>query len=469
MGKLRGVTPNRWSPRGEAVADIRGERQPLHIWQGIVGETCDVAVDRVGQNRAYGRWLGSRQPHPTRVEPVDNRSDSCAWLHMNTEGQEAAHRTLVRTALDDTDLHDVQLGSWTPCPDGLTNFRYVVKVGFDLNINGRLRMGAWARHTRKITPIPQCTAAAPVLRKVMASLAHHSINMGFRPYDPETDEGVLRAAVLRASRSTGQVLVTLVVGRRPRALADLAEVLGRQCPEIAGIWVHINADEGNAIFGRDEDGEIRSLPLIGRDTVEETLGPVTYLIGPGDFFQTNPSTAEVLYDHVMDKLAPTSEDALVDLYCGVGGMALQAAARGAFVVGIEELGGAVERARVAAHRNKLSARFTAGRVSEIVPQIAEQLAANAPLVTVNPARRGLEEGVVDTLLTLRPRRIAYVSCNARALARDLAQFRERGMQIRTVDLFDMFPHTPHVETVTILEPAEAPTATRRPPRRKVIR
>ena len=124
---------------------------------------------------------------------------------------------------------------------------------------------------------------------------------------------------------------------------------------------------------------------------------------------------------------------------------------------------------MAAHRNKLSARFTAGRVGEVVPQLVEQMAANAPLVTVNPARRGLEDGVVDTILSLRPKRIAYVSCNARALARDLALFKERGMRIGPVDLFDMFPNTPHVETLTVLEPAEAPTATRRPPRRKVIR
>lgn len=472
MPKLRDVTPTRWSPRGEAIADIPGERQPLLVWQGIVGEAGDVELGYVGKHQAFGHWVHSRGPDPHRAHPPCPRytkCGGCAWMHLDDDGQEAGRRWLVRQALDEQGLSDVELGQWTPSPDGLAGFRHVVKVGFDISPKGTLRMGAWGRRTREVVPIPKCDVAAPVLQKVMASLAHHAIGMRFRPYDPHTDQGTLRAAVLRASRSTGQVIVTLVAGRRTRALQELAEILGQQCPEIAGIWLHLNADEGNAIFGRDEEGEIRTMPLAGRDTIEETLGDVTYQVGPGDFFQTNPGTAEALYARVMELLAPGPDDALVDLYCGVGGMALQAAARGAFVTGVEEIAGAVERARAAAHQNKLSARFTVGRVADVVPQLAENLAASAPLVTVNPARRGLEEGVVDHILALRPRRIAYVSCNAKALARDLVLFRERGFRIGAIDLFDMFPNTPHVETLTVLEPADAPTSTRRPPRRKVVR
>ncbi|MFT4622122.1 MAG: 23S rRNA (uracil1939-C5)-methyltransferase [Myxococcota bacterium] len=472
MGKLRGLEPFRWSPKGEAVASVPGERRPLHVWEGIVGEVGDVELGYVGQHQAFGNWVHASRPHPHRVHPICPRytkCGGCAWMHMNAEGQEAGRRTLVRAALDESGLDDVELGTWTPSPHGLVGFRHVVKVGFDIAPSGKLRMGAWGRRTREVVPIPKCDVAAPVLRKVMASLAHHSIDLRLRPYDPETDRGVIRAAVLRASRSTGEVLVTLVAGRRTRELSDLAEIMARQCPEIVGVWLHMNGEPGNAIYARGEDGTIGISPLTGRDHIQETLGEVTYLIGPGDFFQTNPSVAQVLYERVMDRLDPGPDDSVIDLYCGVGGLALQAAARGAFVTGIEEVAGAVERARAAAHLNGLRARFTVGEVHEELPVLAAQVADTSPLVMVNPARRGLEPGVVESILTLKPRRIAYVSCNAGALARDLALFREHGFKIGPVDMFDMFPNTPHVETLTVLEPLVAPTATRRPPRRRLVR
>src|SRR5690606_21306208 len=258
------------------------------------------------------------------VAPPCDRYDACGGcplMHVDEAGQHAAHRALVAAALEAEGQGDVPLGAVHASPSGLADFRHVVKVGFGRTGDGRLKMGAWGRNTREIVPVPKCVVAAPVLNKVMVSLAHHAIELGVEGYDPYTERGVLRSAVLRASRATGEVLITLVAARRHPKLGELAEEVARGCNEVAGVWLQLDAEPGNAICTRDEHGRVGVLPILGKESIEERLGEVTYRVGPGDFFQTHPAMAEVLYRRTIDRLDPGADDTVVDLYCGVGGLA----------------------------------------------------------------------------------------------------------------------------------------------------
>jgi len=450
--------------------------RPLLIWQGIVGELARVRVQHEGQHQRSGYWMEAKEDHPSRVRPPCEKYVACGGcpvMHLNAAGQEEARRALVRDALGSVGLSEVPLGTWTPSPDGFKDFRHVVKLGAGYSDHGHIRVGAWGRRSRRVVPIPKCPVAAPILRRTMASIAHHVIDLGLRPYDPEAEEGVLRCAVLRTSRSTGAVLITLVVGRRVRALRDLADRLTEEVSDVAGVWVHINPSPGNAILEWDEDGLIGVIPLVGQGTIEETLGGVTYRIGPTDFFQTNPAVAELLYQRTVERLDLAPNVPVIDLYCGVGGLALQVASKTNWVIGVEEGQGAVTRAREAARRNGLEARFIAGRVREVLPDLRKQLAGTRPVVVVNPARRGLEDGVVEEILALRPRQIGYISCNPRAMARDLAALQEAGFQVGEVDLFDMFPNTAHLECLVTVQARDADDlpkeASPRRARRRVVR
>ncbi|MEZ4240599.1 MAG: 23S rRNA (uracil(1939)-C(5))-methyltransferase RlmD [Myxococcota bacterium] len=470
MARTVTVTPQRWLPRGEAEVVVPG-RIPLVVWGGIPGEASRVRLGHQGANQAHGEWASSDQPDPHRVEPICEKyrpCGGCPLMHLDADGQDLARRALVRKALDDAGLDDVPLAPSTPSPDGLTGFRYVVKVGFGVSpMTGRARIGAWARHTREIVPIPDCHVAAPILRKTMVSLAHHTLQLGIQPY--ENGRGVLRSAVLRASRTTGEVLVTLVAARRDKALQDLAEELGRGVSAVVGVWLHLNDGPGNAIFARDDQGVVGTLPLAGREWIEERLNDLVYRVGPGDFFQTNPSVAEVLYARTVERLALTEGEALVDLYCGVGGITLLAARQTGFALGVEEIEGAVTRAREAARMNRVPAEFTTGKVVDVLQQIAPRFQGTGPCVVVDPSRRGLEPGVIEAIGGLQPRAIAYVSCNPTAMGRDLAQLRAAGYALDEVDVFDMFPNTSHVECLTIARPEGGAVAQRRAPRRKLAR
>lgn len=469
MNEEARLIPDRWHARGEAVADREG-RQWV-VWQGIPGEPCVARHVGGGAHAEHFRFVDTPKPHPTRVTPPCDRVNQCGGcpiMHLNAEGQERMRRSVVRKALDEAGLNEVEVGHFHANRDGLADFRHVVKVGFGRSERGNLRVGAWGRYDRRIVAIPDCNVAAPVLRKAMNALAHHTIELDIRPYDVDADNGVLRAAILRASRTTGEVLITLVAGRRIPLLDELAERLGLMS-EVAGVWLHLNSEPGNAILHRDEDGEVGMRPLVGRAYIEERIGEITYRIGPADFFQTNPGMAEQLYARTLSRLALKQGDPFVDLYCGVGGLALQAAKTTGWALGVEEIASAVTSARETARRHELPAQFVPGRVEDALTDMQRRLAGMAPIVAVNPARRGLEPGVVDQILSLAPRRIAYVSCNPAALARDLALFAAGGMNIGTVEMFDMFPNTAHVECLVVLEASEPVAAERRAPRRKVVR
>lgn len=462
------VVPRWWTRRGEAM--VPGDQKSLAVWAGIPGEDAFVRVEHEGQHIDVGTWLRARKPHPNRVTPPCDKywtCGGCAFMHMDMPGQRDARREVVRHAFERAQL-DVRVSEVVPCPDGEEGYRHVVKVGVGYSDKGRLRVGAWGKRTRRIVPIPDCLAATDPLRKVMKSFAHHVIDLDIRPFEPEKDAGVLRSAAFRRSRSTGEVLITLVAGRRPFILNDLAEALAGN-PEVVGVWLHLNSEPGNAMYHPDEDGVIGVRPLIGKAWIEETLGPVTYRIGPVDFFQTNPSTAEGMYARTIEALALKKGTPFLDLYCGVGGLALQAASITGWAMGVEGVHSAIESARATARRHGLDAEFQAGRVEELLPDLARRFADMRPVVSVNPARRGLEPGVVHGITSLNPARVAYISCNPEALARDVGLFMEHGFIPGEVTLFDMFPNTQHVEAMVILESPDATPAGKRSPRRRAVR
>jgi len=462
------VTPERWNFRGEAVIDSGPQR--LLVWQGIPGEEGKVRILHQGRNQDRGRWIRSKKPHPRRVEPACDRytpCGGCPLMHLDNQGQHRVHRYMVRRALEEAGI-TAEVDEVVAAPEAVS-FRHVIKVGFGYSDIGRPRMGAFGRDSRTVVPIPKCHVATPELREVMKILAHYFIELDIRPFVPERG-GLLRYAVMRQSAHTKEVLVTLIAAKNNRLLRDLASALEENCAFVAGVHMHLNAAPGNAIFDRDEQGAVGTSRLAGRTMIVERIADVDYRVGPGDFFQTHPAMADRLYRDVIQISGAANEVPVVDLYSGVGGFALALAPKTGWALGVESVEGAVLRARESASANAVAAEFTHGEVLDVLPDLARRLKGRRPLVLVNPARRGLEDGVISGVLALEPRKLVYVSCNPQALGRDLRVFVDEGWTIDLVRPYDMFPNTAHVEVVCALTPPGGGTApTARAPRRKLVR
>jgi tRNA/tmRNA/rRNA uracil-C5-methylase (TrmA/RlmC/RlmD family) len=233
---------------------------------------------------------------------------------------------------------------------------------------------------------------------------------------------------VRRSRHTGETLATVVATHEDPALVAWAAAL-----PAGGVHLHLHRGAGDGIF--DPAGPIRHIR--GCVTVEERAGDAIVEVGPADFFQTNPATAQRLWASL-----PRPSGPLVDLYCGIGAVGLAVGATR--IWGAEENPRSVERARHNAARNGVDATYVSACVAD----------ADVPwrdaMVVVNPPRKGLEPGAIERIVALRPAPLVYVSCHPTALARDLARLVAEGLSVQSVVPFDMFPNTPHVETVAVL-------------------
>jgi len=460
--------PNRWLPKGEVLCERRGN--PLVVWSGIPGERAVVRVVHRGRSQDYGLFVHADEPDPQRVEPPCNRYSvcgGCPLMHLTPVGQERARRSLVRSALDAEGLRGVSLGTFHPSPDGQEGIQHEARLGFGYSDQGHVRVGARGRRDRRLVPIPRCNVLVPPLRHVMVALAHHTIQRSVRPWVDETGAGVLREVILRMSRTTGEVLMTLVAARGIRELRGLAEDVAGQVSSVTGVWLHLNSEPGDKLFSPAEDGTVPARPLLGKETIEERIGGVTYTIGPVDSFHSNPAMEEVRYARALERCALAPEVPVVVLHTGIGGMTLQVAGRSSWVVGVEE--NSVARARENGRRQGLGAEFAIGPLPDVLSDLRRRLGGRSPVVVATPARRGLGMAVVEGILALGARRVVYLSGNPRGMARDLAAFQRAGQRIGEVEMFDAFPNTSRVQCLATVEGGPIEAATGRAPRRKVVR
>jgi len=313
-------------------------------------------------------------------------------------------------------------------------------------------LGLHARgHYHKVLDVQACDIAFPEAGALLASARRSARAHGLTPWDLRSRSGLLRHLVLRKSWASGEILASVVTtAEDPERMASWAEDLLARHPELTTLVQVVNPGVAMVASG--------TLARVFRGTgrIVERLDGLDFSISAESFFQTNTPQAERLVELVRTWGAPRPGDTVFDLYCGCGvfALSLARAAGAGSVVGFELVGAAVEDARANAGRNGLQdVRFVAGDLAlTLVPEQLALRGLGAPaVVVVDPPRAGLHARVVDSLRVLAPRRIVYVSCNPQAAVRDLELLGVGGLRVRRVQPVDLFPHTPHLECVFLLE------------------
>ena len=316
--------------------------------------------------------------------------------------------------------------SFTSTPDG-------VDLGFH-------RAGRWD----EVIGIDVCLLTTDVGNAIRVAVRDWAREEGLEPYGQEAGTGYLRHLVVREGRNTGQALVVLVTAPGERFEAGyLVDVL-RRFPEVRSIHWAIN----------DTPAEQTNLPtklLWGEEAIEEEILGLRFRIRPSAFLQTNTEMAERLYELATEYAALTGTENVYDLYCGTGTIGLSLAGRAASVWGLEISEEAVACAIENAELNGIgNASFFAGNVGQTVEELREE-AGEPDVVIVDPPRAGLAGKALRRTGALGASRVVYVSCNPTTLASDLQVLRdEYGYQLERCRPVDMFPHTPHVESVSTL-------------------
>jgi len=422
------VTPTHFAANGEAEVPKGDLGLPMRLVGAIPGEEAEVKVLRRGGNFVHARWVSSPVLSADRVDAGCEHVEACGgcpWLHVSRTRAHAERASRVSAVFASAGVHVDVHAVPAPRNDG----RHVVKFAAqDMGTRG-VRLGAYQPHSHEVMRIPGCIALAPKLRALTRL-----------PLLP-VPAGIIRHLVARQSSWDGAVLATLVVRDDHPTLHALEAVFRRA--GVDGLAIHRNTRPGDAIL--DPAGptvHAWGVPRL-REWVYHDGGPVTVDVGPTDFFQTNPAVARQLWADL-----PDPGDTLVDLYCGVGAVAfaLHARTRAAAVFGVEESPGAIERAKATAARLGGDFTFAAGAAGTV--PIPDRF--TGATVVLNPPRKGTGELVRAQVEALAPARIVQISCHPEPLAKDLAHWLSRGWHVETARVYEMFPGTPHVETVVVL-------------------
>ena len=369
----------------------------------------------------------------------------CPLIDLPYPEQLVRKRALVRTAFAKFPaLKDVVIPEVVPSPRRL-GYRARVKLVVRKN-SGAIATGLYVPQSHRVMDISSCPVHPRRVNQVLEYLKFRAQELGIVPYDERDDSGDLRYVDFRYSFARQEVSVTLV-SRHP-VLPEgekLARALQRKFSFVTGVILNINENRGNVIWGAV------NRMLSGRETLLEQIGGLKLVYPAGVFSQSNPHTAQKLYDHVVELSRLTGDENVLDLYCGVGPISLNLARGARQVWGIDDNEAGIVTAKQNARRNGVgNCRFFAGDAAAKIGELRGQLTA-LDLIVVNPPRKGLQAAALTAVLDLSAAKLIYVSCEPASLARDLEKFVGAGYGIKTVQPFDMFPQTAEVENVVLLQ------------------
>jgi 23S rRNA (uracil1939-C5)-methyltransferase len=431
---------------GNGVARLNGF--VVFVRHGLPGDTVRARVTKVKRGFAEAIAEDVVVPGAPRVEAPCAHYPACGGCRFQDlayEEQVAQKEAQVRDAL-------VRLGGFTepplePIVPAASVFHYRNKLEYSFApgsegvVLGFHRAGRWD----EVLDVERCWLTTDLGNAIRNAVKAWAREERLEPYDQETQTGYLRHLVVREGRNTGQVLVQLVTAPGERFDSGYFVDVLRRFPEVRSVHWAVN----------DTPAEVTNLPtrlLWGEEAIEEELCGLRFRVRPGAFLQTNTEMAERLYALAREYAALTGGETVYDLYCGTGTIGLTLAPDALTVWGVEVSEESVACAIENAEFNGIgNAAFFAGNVGQSLEELQER-AGPPDVVVVDPPRAGLAGKALRRTGALQAIRIVYVSCNPTTLASDLRTLRDDfGYVLRRTRPVDMFPHTPHVESVSVLE------------------
>ena len=451
---------------GEGIGKVDG--YTLFIKDAIIGDVVEAKVMKAKKNYGYARLMNVLTPSKDRVEepvcPMARKCGGCQIQEMKYPAQLAFKEAKVRGNLERIGEVPTELLDQIMHPavgmdgEGMQPFRYRNKAQFPIGTDkdGRVIAGFYAGRTHSIIENTDCALGVEVNEEILNCILDFMEEFKIPAYDEVKHKGLVRHVLLRYGFKTDEIMVCLVInGKTIPHCHDLVGRL-RQIPGMTSITLSTNTAKTNVIMG----DTIRL--LWGQEFITDYIGEIKYQISPLSFYQVNPVQTEKLYGLALDYAGLTGNEAVWDLYCGIGTISLFLAKKAKQVYGVEIVPQAIDDAKNNAKINDIAnAEFYVGKAEEVLPEYYKEYekthngeTAHADVIVVDPPRKGCEESLLQTIVDMQPEKVVYVSCDSATLARDVKFLRANGYELKDVTPVDQFPHTVHVETVVLLSKGE---------------
>lgn len=419
-------------------------------------DRCLVRISHAGKGVIFAELVRVLEPSPLRLQrpPCSEAALclGCPLIVMRYGEQLRWKQQQVQSALSlYPSLQQLQVPRLI-VPERNLGYRTTAKLVV-AGVHADPYIGIYRRATHDVVDLDDCVVHHPLINRVIKVVRLGISKLKAPIWQEKNKSGILRYLVVRVSEATEEVMVTFVTARRAfNEIHHLARYLQEQMPQVTVLCQNVNASDGNAIFGPHDHF------LSKQQTIRDRIGQIELLISPRSFLQAQNAGARLIYETVREWAGLDGSQQVLDLYCGIGGIALTLAPQAAQVLGIELSKEAVADARRNAKLNRArNCRFEAGDVLELLDDLLEE-GPRFDVVVLNPPRKGCDKPVLDKVAELGPQRIIYVSCSPKTLARDLDSLCSKGYGALRIQPVEMFPQTSHVENVVLLERTVTETA-----------
>jgi 23S rRNA (uracil1939-C5)-methyltransferase len=456
---------------GAGLAHI--EDVPVFVPGTIPGQKVEIAVVKHHGNYIDGRLLKVLKRSKDEVQPRCphvHECGGCVWQQLSYVKQieykeEIVRETLTHLTPVDAPAREALAGrvlKIIPSPQvfhyrnklelsfGFESMRSEEKGGrrvyFDENPNiGFHQPNQWST----ILPVTECHLYDEQIAPLLTDVRRFMKDTHLPVYNPKTHRGLLRTLLLRRGINTGEQMIAFLVQARKKDLEPLFQHFmrfgGRSGLASLLIIEHLGLND------KPENPKVHC--LVGKPAITEKLFDLTFDISPFSFFQTNTLGAEKLYQAIAQAADLGPRDTVLDAYCGMGTIGQYLSRFCEKIVGIESHPSAIEDALRSAGRNRIgNISFYRGRVEQV---LNDQLKPGSKyvfnVIILDPPRAGLHPRAREAVVEHAPQKIVYVSCNMATFARDLGEFLKSGYELRTVQPVDLFPHTAHIEAVSLLQ------------------
>lgn len=412
------------------------------------GDRVKIKITKVNKNFAQGRVIEILEPSEHRVKPfcpMFKACGACQLQFIDYNYQLEIKRQIVEDTIKSIAGLDIDVNKTIPSPK-IKNYRHKIQYPISQTKNsGRILAGYYKLKTHEIVNIKYCPIQPEICDQIIEFIRQKAFDYNIQGFNEKKHSGDLRHVVIRNSEKNGKNLVVLVVNATKifDRLNDFAKCIYNEFEQVTGVCVNFNSKKTNVILGNKTEC------ICGSDYVEETILDKTFKIGANTFFQINPKSAENIFEYVKRYITSNFENPIVlDAYAGITSFGIVVSDICKKVVSVEENKEACQLAKEVAKRENITNL-------EIHNMDAGEYFTGEErrfdVIILDPPRKGCTEKSLDEAYRLSKNTIIYVSCNPATLARDLKYLTTKGAKVETIQPFDMFCHTYHIENVAIIK------------------
>lgn len=471
---LENITIEAVAAEGKCITRV--DDQVIFVPFCVPGDVVDLQVVKKKHKYCEAKVVRFIKKSDVRQEPMCEHfgiCGGCKWQNLPYEEQIKAKQKQVEDQL--TRIGKIELPEFRPIMGSVKTQEYRNKIEFGCSnkrwftseelaqlpqkeddtvtsLKERHAQNAIGFHITgafdKIYPIKKCWLMDDLCNEIRNFVFEYADSHNYTFYDLREQHGLLRDMMIRNS-NTGEWMLVFQFhydeeGDEQRAL-ELMQQVTDKFPQITSL-MYVDNQKGN-----DTINDLDLILFKGNDHIFELMEDLKFKVGPKSFYQTNTEQAYHLYCVAREFANLTGNELVYDLYTGTGTIANFVAHKAKKVIGIEYVPEAIEDAKVNSQVNNIeNTLFYAGDMKDILTNDFIAQHGRPDVIITDPPRAGMHPDVVNVILNAAPNRIVYVSCNPATQARDL-QLMDDHYKVAAVQPVDMFPHTPHVENVVLLE------------------